>query len=465
VQGSRPWRPTSKFLVSALKRPKKQGGPLAPASVRQVHAIIRRALAQGVKWGWLTNNPAARATPPRVLRPQLDAPEPEDVVRLIEQAREDDPDLAVLLHLAVVTGARRGELCGLRWRHADLEGGTLEISRSIVLDEHGILVEKDTKTHARRRVALDPRTIEVLRVHRVRMAERALAVGARINDTCFLFSPSADLRRCWDPNEITKDYIALRKRAGVTGVRLHDRREVPAGGQRISSSINLGQRGGEHNTAEETRHSRERMAPLTRSTVISTSSPSRAMSPRTTTVDDVTLTSSKPSGTRRSAVHRTEPSAPRATASEYPASKIISSSKTDCTSRIGRIGATRNVSGSSPGTRYPTPPATTSSVAGSGVETSKLDASAAPKKSPCHDEPASETTEISTTGASRGVPSAAKVNDAPSPPVRAPSTTLYRAGKIITFSVTQSPGPHRPSVLRPYGRSLDLHPSRDERLG
>ena len=39
------------------------GGALAPATVRRIHGILRRALAQGVKWGWIGVNPAASDEP------------------------------------------------------------------------------------------------------------------------------------------------------------------------------------------------------------------------------------------------------------------------------------------------------------------------------------------------------------------------------------------------------------------
>src|SRR5689334_8412852 len=34
---------------------------LAPASVRQNHAILHRAFAQAMRWGWMSSNPAALA--------------------------------------------------------------------------------------------------------------------------------------------------------------------------------------------------------------------------------------------------------------------------------------------------------------------------------------------------------------------------------------------------------------------
>ena len=46
----------------------QDGGPLSPATVRQTHAVIRRALNQAMRWGWITTNPASLARPPRVRR-------------------------------------------------------------------------------------------------------------------------------------------------------------------------------------------------------------------------------------------------------------------------------------------------------------------------------------------------------------------------------------------------------------
>jgi len=133
------------------------GRSLAPATVRQVHAILRRALGQAVRWGWLAVNPALQATPPRIRRTEIATPEPADVLRLIEAADVEHPDLAAFLRTSVTTGARRGELCALRWRDVDLASRTVLIAHNLVEGASGSLVEKDTKTHAARRIALDPR--------------------------------------------------------------------------------------------------------------------------------------------------------------------------------------------------------------------------------------------------------------------------------------------------------------------
>jgi hypothetical protein len=93
------------------------GRPLAPATVRRIHGILRRALSQGVKWGWIGIDPATATTPPRVPVSDIRPPSSEALGRVLRRARDESPDLGCYLMLAAATGARRSELIALRaWR-------------------------------------------------------------------------------------------------------------------------------------------------------------------------------------------------------------------------------------------------------------------------------------------------------------------------------------------------------------
>jgi integrase len=162
----------------------KDGGTLSPATVRQTHAVIRRALNQAMRWGWIAANPASLARPPRVRTQALHPPEPDGVLRLIAEAERADPDLACFLLLAATTGARRGELCALRWSDLDKKTGALTISRSIVETQGSTLIEKDTKMHSSRRIALDSGSIAAMADQRDRCQRRAKSCGARLPRLC-----------------------------------------------------------------------------------------------------------------------------------------------------------------------------------------------------------------------------------------------------------------------------------------
>ena len=146
------------LYADLLRRGRRDGGPMSQATVQRIHGVARRALTVGVRWGWLTANPAFIAMPPRSSRRAISPPAPNDVSRLIAAA---EPDLAMFVLLAATTGARRGELCGLRWSDLDLTEPRVEISRAVIIVDGNWQVAP-TKTRQTRRVALDPATIEAL---------------------------------------------------------------------------------------------------------------------------------------------------------------------------------------------------------------------------------------------------------------------------------------------------------------
>jgi len=67
--GSQSVQKLSVVTLDAFYVALRNEGGLGPASIRQIHAIIRRAFKQAAKWGWVDRNPALLATPPRIPRP------------------------------------------------------------------------------------------------------------------------------------------------------------------------------------------------------------------------------------------------------------------------------------------------------------------------------------------------------------------------------------------------------------
>lgn len=208
---------------------------LAAASVRQVHSVLRASLRQAVKWDLIPFNPAVNASPPRAEKRDPRAPTRAEVQAVIRQAEKDDPELACLIALAAATGARRGELCGLRWGDVNWKAKTLTIHRSVAVMGRGNLVVKDTKTHATRVVALDAFAIAVLKKHRARAEEMSgdLDVALTI-DTPLV---SYDLVRPIAPDTVSHYVRAAATAAGVD-THLHALRhfsatELIAGGTNV----------------------------------------------------------------------------------------------------------------------------------------------------------------------------------------------------------------------------------------
>jgi integrase len=184
------------------------------SAIHQIHAILHRAFAVAVKWRWMDRNPADLATRPRAARDDRDPPTPQDAVRLLEAAEAYRPDLALWLWLLLVTGTRRGELCAIRWSDIDFAEHDLLIERAYAV-RGGQKVIKPTKTHQRRRLALDPATVDLLAEYREFCRKRAAQVGGMLAADGYVFSSDGFGERPWPPDTVTHWFRRVSSAAGV----------------------------------------------------------------------------------------------------------------------------------------------------------------------------------------------------------------------------------------------------------
>jgi len=198
---------------------------LSATRIRRVHNILRTALGQAVKWQWIARNPATDASPPPVPAAKIQPPSPDDVRRLI-LAADHDPQLGTYLRLSAHLGARRGEVCALRWSDINLDTGEVTIQRAWSDGGKGVgMVLKTTKTNQERTVALDRHATATLRAWRTECARVALELGGPLGP--FVFSNDLG-HTAVRPDVMTHRFGALRDRLGLGHVRLHDLRHFVA---------------------------------------------------------------------------------------------------------------------------------------------------------------------------------------------------------------------------------------------
>ncbi len=203
-----------------------EGQALSPASVRRIHVVVHAALEQAVAWEWIVVNPAAKASPGKVDNPQIVPPSVPQVLELLDAAERANPALAVFLVLAAVTGARRGELCALRWTDLDTAARAVHLSRVISIGPEGLVERSKVKTRSSvRTISLDTGTMAVLSAHRARCDERALACGVSLPTDAFLFSSEPDGVLPWRPDSTSRRFRLLRDSIGLNReIHLHSLR-------------------------------------------------------------------------------------------------------------------------------------------------------------------------------------------------------------------------------------------------
>jgi len=162
---------------------------MSAATIRQIHAILSGAFATAVRWERIDRNPAATAKLPKARQGTAASPDSADVAKVVAAARASGQDLlAPYLWLAVITGARRDELCALHWADLDLTRGVIRIAHSYSV-AGGAKVRKDTKTHQDRSLAIDEITATVLAERRQATAGQLGQVGVELPADSYVFSP------------------------------------------------------------------------------------------------------------------------------------------------------------------------------------------------------------------------------------------------------------------------------------
>lgn len=164
---------------------------LGASGIRAWHALISGSLSAGVRWGELDRNVARIGElAPAEPKPTGAAPDPATARRYLAAVENTAPELGALLRLGALIGARRGELCGLRWTDLDVDNSTLSIrgaDGNITSQKGRRWVAGPTKTGEGRTIALSDQALAELMGHRARREVLCSLAGVELDPAGFIF--------------------------------------------------------------------------------------------------------------------------------------------------------------------------------------------------------------------------------------------------------------------------------------
>jgi len=207
---------------------RKQREGLSVASVRLLHANIRRCLNVAMKWGLITRNVALVVDPPSRVDHEVDPFTVDEARRFLAAIRGHRMEARWIVGLSL--GLRQGEALGLWWDDFDLEAGTVQVRRQ--LERPRVKGAKPTfgplKTaRSRRKLNLPSPVLAAIRAHDERQYDEQQDLG---EDAC------ADARLVFattigtpiDARNDNREFKAILKAAGLRDIRLHDLRHTAA---------------------------------------------------------------------------------------------------------------------------------------------------------------------------------------------------------------------------------------------
>jgi len=190
---------------------------LSPRTVHKHHRLLSQALKYAVRQGYLGRNPCDLVDPPSWRPATMRTLTPSEVVVLMDAVK--DNVFYPVIYMALSSGLRQAELLGLRWRDIDLDMLSISVSR-VLYKRRGVTQFREPKTsYSRRRVAMTPKLALFLREYRAERESLCWRLGKppTLDDLVFA-SPDG---RPLDPSQLSHEFTAMAKRAGLDGCHFH----------------------------------------------------------------------------------------------------------------------------------------------------------------------------------------------------------------------------------------------------
>ena len=168
----------------------------SPKTVANAHGLISAVLRE------YKPDMVLHTTLPQKVRPDIQIPTEEELIRIIDAARGTRYELPITL--AIWLGLRQSEIVGLTW--SCVKGDTLQIRQAIVMGEDGP-TQKGTKSYSGKREIRIPPYIQSL-------------LDAQPRDNAFIVNLSG--------KAIYSGFSRICEKAGVPHFRFHDLRHANA---------------------------------------------------------------------------------------------------------------------------------------------------------------------------------------------------------------------------------------------
>ena len=169
--------------------------------MRQADAVLCKALKR------IKNTAALEREKPKAKRKPVEILEPDDAKAAL--ASLEGHYLWPIAFLALRSGMRRGELCGLRWRNLNLDAATVCIEGSLEQTRAGLRLKEPKTESGKRTITIDADTVDMLRKHKVETLEQRIAcgMGGKLDDV-----PVFSFLGEWiPPDKVSRDWARTAK--------------------------------------------------------------------------------------------------------------------------------------------------------------------------------------------------------------------------------------------------------------
>lgn len=169
IIGSKKLKDITPFVLDNMYqklRTGKNGQELGYHSSYNLYKVVNVMFNQAIRWEIMDKNPNLKANKPKKEHKEKNFYDVHQVKKLLDVLENESIKYKMLIVLALDSGARRSEICALRWSDIDLDTRMVSITKSLKVVE-GVIDEKTTKTESSiRTIKLSESTINLIKKYK-----------------------------------------------------------------------------------------------------------------------------------------------------------------------------------------------------------------------------------------------------------------------------------------------------------
>ena len=116
--------------LKKLFKPVGDKDTLSVTTILHHHRLISSMLSMAVKWRMISFNPCSLVILPRKKHKEAVYLDEEQAMQMLEALGKESMQHQTIVKLALFTGMRRGEICGLEWQDVDFNNSVINVRRS-----------------------------------------------------------------------------------------------------------------------------------------------------------------------------------------------------------------------------------------------------------------------------------------------------------------------------------------------
>jgi len=207
----------------------KKGDKLSPSTVKRYLTVLKSIMTQAYKLELISQNPtsSAKLYIPEVIEPDIEIFTKEETAQMLSCLDNEPLMFQVFIHLAIVTGCRRGELTALKWENINLNNNFILIKQSNYKLTGKATQSKSPKTKSSiREIVIPSYLVDLLKLYKIEQEEEKIALGDKWADENWLFTKIDG--SAMHPHTPTRQFTKFLKKNNIPHRKLHALRHTSA---------------------------------------------------------------------------------------------------------------------------------------------------------------------------------------------------------------------------------------------